>query len=149
MQVKKNMQVKTDVTNVVTPHMWRDLDVQLVDINARAATYLVMLVVYVSRKKKESQYKRDSRQPRAHQLMVGRASVQDSLCDQSDKSSCSSDESFCFQMKVKSTETETKLQEPRHLVTNLAYKLKPQKKIKYLRARIDTWAEANILPLSV
>ena len=27
MQVKKNIQVKTDVTNVVTPHMSRDLDV--------------------------------------------------------------------------------------------------------------------------
>ena len=53
-------------------------------------------------------------------------------------------------MKVKSTQAETKIQEPQHLVTNLAYKLKPQKKrIKYLRARIDTCAEANISPLSV
>ena len=100
--------------------------------------------------KKESEYKRDPRQPRAHQLMVGRASVQCSSYNQSDTSLSSSDDSFCLQMKIKSTPAETKMQEPQHLVTNLAYKLKPQKKkIKYLRARIDTCAEANILPLSV
>ena len=53
-------------------------------------------------------------------------------------------------MKIKSTQAETKIQEPQHLVTNLAFKLKPQKKkTKYLRTRIDTCVEANILPLSV
>ena len=70
MQVKKNNPVETYVTNVVTPHMWRDLDVQSVDINARTATSLVILgsLCY---KKKESEYKRESRKPKAHQLMVG------------------------------------------------------------------------------
>ena len=53
-------------------------------------------------------------------------------------------------MEVKSTQAETKLPAPEHLVTNLAYKLNPQeKKIKYLRTRIDTCTEVNILPLSV
>ena len=53
-------------------------------------------------------------------------------------------------MQVKSTQAETKLPAPQHLATNLAYKLNPQKKkMKYLRARIDTCTEANILPLSV
>ena len=53
-------------------------------------------------------------------------------------------------MQVKSTQAETKLPTPQHLATNLAYKLKPHlKKTKYLRARIDTCAEANIIPLSV
>ena len=51
MQVKQNIQVKTDVTNVVTPHMWRDLDVQPVDINARTATSLVISVTCATRKK--------------------------------------------------------------------------------------------------
>ena len=48
-------------------------------------------------KKKESEYKRESRKPRAHQLMVGRASAQGPLCDQSDASLSSSDNSFCLQ----------------------------------------------------
>ena len=74
--------------------------------------------------------------------------MQSSSHDQFDTSS--SDDSFCLQMKIKSTQAETKMQEPQHLVTNIAYKLKPQmKKIKYLRVRIDTCAETNILPLSV
>ena len=82
--------------------------------------------------------------------MVGRASAQGPLCDQPDASLSSSDYSFCLQIQVKSTQAETKLPAPQHLVTNLAYKLNPQKKkTKYLRARIDTCAEANIIPLSV
>ena len=82
--------------------------------------------------------------------MVGRASAQGPLCDQSDASLSSSDDSFCLQMQVKSTKAETMLPAPQDLVTNLAYKLQPhQKGIKYLRARIDTCAETNIIPLSV
>ena len=82
--------------------------------------------------------------------MVGRASTQGPLSDQSDTSLSSSDDSFCLQMQIKSTQAETKLPAPKHLVTNLAYKPNPQKKrIKYLRARIDTCAEANIILLSV
>ena len=51
-------------------------------------------------------------------------------------------------MQVKFTQAETKLPSPQHLVTNLTYKLQPhQKKIKYLRARINMYVEANILPL--
>ena len=101
-------------------------------------------------KKKEFEYKRESRKPRAHQLMVVIASMQDSLCSQSDASLSSSDDSFCLQMQVKCIQAETKLLAPQHLVINLAYKLKPhQKRTKYLRARIDTCAEANIIPLSM
>ena len=82
--------------------------------------------------------------------MVGRVSAQGPLCDQLDASLSSSDDSFCLQMQVKSTQAETKLPAPQHLVTNLAYKLNPQKKkIKYLRTRIDTCTEANIIPPSV
>ena len=63
--------------------------------------------------------------------MLGRACTQGPLCDQSDASL--SDDLFCLQMQVKSTQAETKLTAPQHLVTNLAYKLNHQKKkIKYL-----------------
>ena len=81
--------------------------------------------------------------------MVGRASTQGPLCDQSDASLSSSDDSFCLQMQIKSTQAETKFEVLQHLVTNLAYNLNALKKTKYLRARIDTCTKANILPLSV
>ena len=47
-------------------------------------------------KKKESEYKRDTRKPRAHQLMVGRASAQNLQCSQSDASFSSNDENILF-----------------------------------------------------
>ena len=51
-------------------------------------------------------------------------------------------------MKIKSNQAETPA--PQHLITNLIYKLKPnQKKIQYLRARIDTCAVVNSLPVSM
>ena len=100
-------------------------------------------------KKKESEYKRESRKSRAHQLMIGRASTQGPLCDQSGTSFSSSDDSFCLQMHVNSTQAETKLLAPQHLVTNLTYKLKPHKKTHYLRARLDTCSNINIMPVSV
>ena len=73
--------------------------------------------------------------------------MQDSLCGQSEDSS--SDDSFCIQMQVKSTQAETKLPAPQHLVTNVAFKLKHHKMTQYLRARIDTCTDVNILPVSV
>ena len=51
-------------------------------------------------------------------------------------------------MKITSNQAETPA--PQHLITNVVYKLKPiQKKTPYLRARIDTCTDANILPVSV
>ena len=46
----KEIQIKIDVTNVVTPNMWRDLDVQPVDINAGIATSLVIFIAYATRR---------------------------------------------------------------------------------------------------
>ena len=64
----------------------------------------------------------NTRKPRAHQFMVGRASA---VCGQSDASFSSSEDSFCLQMQVKSAQAKTKMQAPEHLVTNIEYKLKP------------------------
>ena len=72
-------------------------------------------------KKKESEYKGESGKPRAHQLMVGRASTQGPLCDPSDASLSSSEDSFCIQMQIKSTQAESTFKAPQHLVTNLPY----------------------------
>ena len=87
--------------------------------------------------------------PKTHKLKVG--SVQTpSLYDQSD--GYSSKDSFCLQLKVQPQcdEAEVKFIAPWHLVTNLEIKLKPHKKrTKFLRARIDTFANVNLMPISV
>ena len=98
---------------------------------------------------KKSLNTRESRKPRAHQLMAGRASTLGPLCDQLDASFSSSDDSFCLQMQVKSTQAETRFTAPQHLVTNLAYKLKPHRKTQYLRAQLDTCSNINIMQVSV
>ena len=39
---------------------------------------------------------------------------------------------------------------PSHLITNLGYKLNPhQIRSQYLKARLDTWTDVNIIPSSV
>ena len=94
-------------------------------------------------KKKEFEHKRES-SPTAHQLKIGTAYTKYELCGQSEESS--SGDSFCPQVKLKSTQAETRVP---HLITNLAYKLKPYKKTQYLRARLDTCTDVNILPVSI
>ena len=49
-----------------------------------------------------------------------------------------------------SNQAETKYVAPQHLVTNLEYVLEPfKKRSKFLRARIDTCTNVNILPVGV
>ena len=54
-------------------------------------------------------------------------------------------------MKIQHAQTEgKKIPTPSHLITNLAYKLKPhQTRNQYLRARLDTCTDVNIMPASV
>ena len=79
--------------------------------------------------------------------MVGTASV---IGDQLDASYSSSDDSFCLQMQVKYTKDNTNKNKPQHLVTNIEYKLKPhRKRTKFLRTRIDTCSNVNLIPISV
>ena len=55
-----------------------------------------------------------------------------------------------MQLQVQSTQADTNCIAPQHLVTNLEYKLRPHKKrIKFLRARIDTCTNVNLMPISV
>ena len=63
----------------------------------------------------------------------------------------SSDDSFCLQIKVQCTQTSLKkIPTPTHLITNIAYILKPnQTRNQYLRARLDTRVDVNIMPVSV
>ena len=75
--------------------------------------------------KYESGYKKNKRKPRAHQLMIGRASA---VCGQPDASFSSSEDSFCLQLQVKSAQAKIKMKAPEHLVTNIEYNLKPHRR---------------------
>ena len=63
----------------------------------------------------------------------------------------SSNVSFCLQVKIQCTQSDCKkIPKPSHLITNLAYRLKPYDiRNKYLRARLDTCMDVNIIPDSV
>ena len=74
---------------------------------------------------------------------------EDSICSQSSDLT-SNDESFFLQFKIQCTQANTKIPTPHHLITNLAYILKPcHKRNQYLRARLNTCASVNIMPVSV
>ena len=139
----KHMEGQIDVRSVVIHNMLMDLDVQLVSTNVKNC-HKFGHFSSLCYKKKEFEYKRES-SPRAHQLKIGTLYIQDVLCGQTDESS--SDESFCLQVKLKSTQAETPT--PQLLITNLAYKLEPHKKSQYLRARLDTCSDVNIMSVSV
>ena len=73
-----------------------------------------------------------------------------SICGHSEDCS-SSNESFCLQVKIQWSQAEyKKIPTSSHLITNLAYKLKPhQTRNQYLRTRLDTCVDVNIMPASV
>ena len=59
-------------------------------------------------------------------------------------------DSFCLQLQAKSTKERYKKDKPQHLATNIEYKLKPhRRRTRFLRARIDTCSNVNLLPISV
>ena len=60
-------------------------------------------------------------------------------------------ESFCLQLRIQCTQAGVKqILTPAHLIANLAYCLKSHHhRNLYLRARLDTCADVNIMPASV
>ena len=62
-----------------------------------------------------------------------------------------SDESFYLQLQVLRNQVDhKKIPKPIYLITNLAYQLKPHySRNMYLRPRLDTCADVNIMPASV
>ena len=97
---------------------------------------------------KQAHYK--SRKPKAHQLKAGALYMQDhSISGQSEESR--SNESFCVQLKVQQAQADVKqVPTPAHLIANFAYCLKKHyHRNLYLRARLDTCTDFNIMPASV
>ena len=91
-----------------------------------------------------------SRKPQVHQLQAGLIYMsEDYICSQSGDL-YSSDESFCLQVQIQNIQASARFHTPHHLITNLQYKLKPHNKgNQYLRARLDTCTDVNIMPASV
>ena len=88
------------------------------------------------------------RQPKAHQIHVNHL-YNDQESYPSDISS--SEDSFCLQVRIKKQHSQ-KQQIPKltHLITNIAYWLKQHHtRNQYLRARIDTSAKINLMPVNV
>ena len=101
------------------------------------------------RKKQEGTYKKNPRNPMAHQLQIGRYSAKDSLDNQEDTDVSESEDSFCLQMQIKKSQADQESCDTQHLETNLHYKVKPYgKKTRILRAMIDTCSNTNIMPAS-
>ena len=119
---------------------------QLRNTNARHATNLDILHINVS--KGNNIHNTKFRQPKAHQIQVDES--YDNLDNYSSDVSSSKD-SFCLKVKIKRQPNETQtIPKPTHLITNIAYWLKQHHtRNQYLRARIDTGAEVNLMPVSV
>ena len=84
--------------------------------------------------------------PKAHQLTVATIQVHDSQLE-----SESSNNSFCLQLQIKCVQAQSKIdKKPACLTANLPYRLKlHENRNLYLRARLDTCADVNIMPASV
>ena len=91
-----------------------------------------------------------SRTPKVYQLQAEQVYTQeDCICGQSQDLTFS-DESFCLQVRIQYAQDNYKIPTTSYLITNLEYKLKPHhKRNQYLRARLDTCANVNIMPASV
>ena len=86
-----------------------------------------------------------SHKPKAHQLAACTIQAYDSPSE-----SEFLDNSFCLQLQIKHVQAQSKIEEkPACLITNLLYRLKLQENRNlYLRARLDTCADVNIMPAS-
>ena len=62
-----------------------------------------------------------------------------------------SEDSFCLQIKIKQKQVqEQRVPKAIHLITNLAYRFQPHyHRNLYLRARLDTCADVNLMPASM
>ena len=97
-------------------------------------------------RKQHSQHK--VRQPKAHQIHVN------NLYDDPESyplDISSSEDSFCLQVRIRKQHNQKQpIPKLTHLITSIAYRLKQHHtRNQYLRARIDTGAEINLMPVSV
>ena len=90
-----------------------------------------------------------ARKPKAQQLCVGALyTLQYAGSSEYDSDP---EDNFCLQMKVHRTcISHPEVPKPVYLIANLAYHLKEHHtRNQYLRARLDTWADVNLMPMAV
>ena len=86
-----------------------------------------------------------------HQLQAGTVYAKESaICGQSEEDSSSKD-LFCLQVKIKCKQANLQtIPRSIHLITNLAYRLElHHTRNLYLRARLDTCVDVNLMLASV
>ena len=91
------------------------------------------------------------RRPKVHQLKAGAVYAKESAVNCPSDEDSSSKDSFCLQVKIKHNKADRqKIPSPIHLITNLAYRLKPHHtRNLYLRARFDAFEDVNLMPANV
>ena len=137
-----------DDSNVVTQSTWRDSNALPRSINAKLVISLAISQACATKRKHV--YSKP-RRPKAHQLQAGTVyACSNTSPDHSDDDS-TADDSFCLQVMIKCNQKkEQRVPRPTHLITNLAYRLQPHHcRNLYLKARLDTCADVNLMPASV
>ena len=101
-------------------------------------------------KKSQVHHNNNHRNPKVHQLHACPMYAQDSANHCYSEES-SSEESFCLQLQAQNNQAEGRqIPQPVHLITNLAYHLKPHHtRNMYLWVWLDTCADVNIMPASI
>ena len=141
------MRTRRDASSVEIQYTLRISSVQQRNTSANLTQVCTLYKLMLSKETSFIQAK----EPKANMLQVGAVYACDKfICSHSEDFS-SSDESICLQVKIQCTQAECKkIPRPSHLITNLTYKWKPhQTRNQYLRERLDTCADVNIMPASV
>ena len=147
LQTNWHLQITSiDVWSAATLPTMKALHAQLKKYQCKACHKFGHFTIHCFQKRQQSQYQ--CRQPKAHQIMADE--IHNTLESyQLDVSS--GEDSFCLQVKIqwKQDGVQT-VPKPTHLITNIAYQLKQHHtRNQYLRTRIDTCADVNIMPISI
>ena len=137
--------IKIGVQSVRIPPMWKDFSALQRSSSVRHAISLDILPLYVTKRSKHASNLED------HQLQAGTVyALEKAICSHSEDYNYS-DDSFCLQSQVQCTQASTKkISTPTHLITNLSYRFQPyHTRNQYLRARLDTCEDVNVMPASV
>ena len=140
--------IQTDAPNVVTQSMWRDSNALPRSINAKLTISLAISQACATKRNMHTPNQGDLRCTNCKQVPFMHAAI--CHVDHLDDDSTAND-SFCLQVMIKcNLKEEQRVPRPTHLITNLAYRLQPHHhRNLYLRARLDTCTDVNLMPASV
>ena len=146
--LKAHTITRTDVPNVVMQHTCRDSSVQQKNTSAKLGISLDILQAYVSRKRKLTSNPKGPKHSSCKQVQFMQKEVLH-MTTQMRKALVK----LHFACKSRSNASRIKnkkVPRPTHLIINLAYILKPHhSRNLYLRARLDTCTDVNLMPASV